>query len=940
MDAARWQHIESICFDALDRSPDTRNAFVAEQCGSDANLRREVTSLLSQIESDPSFLERPIVDLSNPDDRHLSDSTPATVPESIGGYRILRQLGRGGMGEVYSGLHQVEDVQQTVAIKVVRHGNDTDDVLHRFRLERRILAGLNHPNIARLLDAGATEDGRPYFVMEHVEGRPINVYCDETRASIDRRLELFLTICEAVQHAHQNLVVHRDLKPSNILVTESGVPKLLDFGIGKVLDDSDSFGPSVETRTNVRMLTPEYAAPEQVVGTPVTTATDVYALGVLLYEILTGRHPYVAGGESLREIERIVLNVEPRAPSESLTGAAVTTAGGGVQPSSAGASPLSATDLSQLRRRLSGDLDNIVLKALRKEPERRYPSAAALGDDIRKHLRGLPVSARPDTFGYRARKFVRRHAGGVAAVAAVAAALIVTTVVTLVQSGRVTREAARVALERDKALEVQGFLMEMFGAAGANVAVGDTVTARQLLDRQAALLEETYADRPDLKADMLMVLADGYDRLGLHSTGEPLAQEALTIRRDRLGARHVDTAASLNLLGWIIRQAGRAADAEPLLREAVDIRREAGELERVDLSRSLNDLGIILVDLGRHDEAEAMLDEALSIRVAAHGEAHRSVGITANNLAAIYSSQSKLPEAVEAQEVSIRALSATVGPDHQRTLTARGNLATFRYMMGDAEGAIRDYQSLLETYNRLYGPMAPAAATVMISLATVTSQRAGGADRDSILTEAEALVRNALHIRESEMGTSHPSVAEALDRLSGVLAARDNFEDALAASQRAVQIYREIYGPEHQATGGALSRVAAVLWRAGRVEEAVRIQREAAGVLESSVGSGNAQTAYAYGFLCDMLMFGSTVAEDALTVCHQADASLEGAPAAARGFVTQVRLRLAQLHLTGGRPDVADSILQVVRSTVADGDSPAPDQQLLERVTAELAAAR
>jgi tetratricopeptide (TPR) repeat protein len=190
------------------------------------------------------------------------------------------------------------------------------------------------------------------------------------------------------------------------------------------------------------------------------------------------------------------------------------------------------------------------------------------------------------------------------------------------------------------------------------------------------------------------------------------------------------------------------------------------------------------------------------------------------------------------------------------------------------------------------------------------------------------------------MGTSHPSVAEALDRLSGVLAARDNFEDALAASQRAVQIYREIYGPEHQATGGALSRVAAVLWRAGRVEEAVRIQREAAGVLESSVGSGNAQTAYAYGFLCDMLMFGSTVAEDALTVCHQADASLEGAPAAARGFVTQVRLRLAQLHLTGGRPDVADSILQVVRSTVADGDSPAPDQQLLERVTAELAAAR
>ena len=361
MDPARWERIESICSAALECDASRRRQFVANACSGDGVLRAQVESLLRQLERDPAFLEQPIGDL-----RPLVGAELRAVSASgtIGQYRLVRLLGRGGMGEVYLAVDEREGLQQHVALKIIRQGMDTEEVLRRFRLERRILANLSHPNIARLIDAAATADGRPYFVMEYIEGASLTDFCAERRLSVAERLRLFLQICGAVQHAHEHRIIHRDLKPRNILVGTDGVAKLLDFGIGKVLAPSEWLDASVKTATNVRLLTPHYAAPEQITGEPVTTATDVYTLGVMLYELLAGHHPHVMGDEPRFDVERAVVETMPPPPSARVA------------------------DI-ELQRQLAGELDAIMLLALRKEPSSRHPSAAALANDLRRHLDGL-----------------------------------------------------------------------------------------------------------------------------------------------------------------------------------------------------------------------------------------------------------------------------------------------------------------------------------------------------------------------------------------------------------------------------------------------------------------------------------------------------------------------------------------------------------------------
>jgi serine/threonine protein kinase len=356
-DAAEWDRIESICTAALERNPAERAAFLDSACGSDVELRREVESLLDQIDNDPGFLEKPIVQLAA-----VAPPAEPLETQAIGPYRLLRRLGRGGMGDVYLATRDIAGAQETVALKVLRRGVDNDQVLRRFRLERRILAKLDHPNIARLLDAEVAPDGRPYFVMEYVEGLPLTDHCRDYSLSIRERLVLFQTVCGAVHHAHELNVVHRDLKPRNILVTRDGTAKLLDFGVGKVLSGDRAFGSVVVTRADQRLLTPEYGAPEQVRGRPVTPATDVYSLGVMLFEIVTGQHPYLRGGMRLSDAVRAIIDVEPPRPSA-------------------------------LGSDVSTDLDDIVLVALRKQASHRYRSAQALSADIRRYLEGRAIRA-------------------------------------------------------------------------------------------------------------------------------------------------------------------------------------------------------------------------------------------------------------------------------------------------------------------------------------------------------------------------------------------------------------------------------------------------------------------------------------------------------------------------------------------------------------------
>ncbi len=735
-----WERLRELCLEALEQPEGERAAYLDRACADDAALRAEVESLIAQ--HDPEYLEEPWVDV-----RRLDEvDSPPELPSHVGAYRIERLLGRGGMGEVYLGVQVGDGFERPVAIKVVRSGMATADVLDRFRLERRILASLDHPNLATLIDGGATESGLPYFVMEYVDGRPITDYCDAEGLPVPARLRLFLAVCNAVHHAHQSLVVHRDIKPSNILVTADGLPKLLDFGIGKVLDPPGEQRPGSHTALTRRVLTPEYAAPEQVTGAPITTATDVHGLGVLLYELLTGVHPFTTDAGSDEQLRRALLEETPTPPSTVAARAPDAATRRGTAP-------------QRLRRRLRGDLDNIVLKALRKEPERRYASVEALRADVDRHLRGLPVAARPDSLAYRASKFATRNPWGVVAAALAAIALGVSIVLPW-------RQNVRLTAERDKALEVQGFLLEAFGTTAGD----ETIGARELLDLQAARVDSLYVDQPELRAQMLLVLADAYDRLGRYDDALRHARAALEGLRALHGGDHAELASGLNAVGWAMHRVGDGEGGAPVLAEAVEMRRRLGRDARRELARSLNDLGVVVSGLGHADSAVALHGEALSIRRTVLGDADRATGVSASNLAAAMYGAGDLEGAIREARLALDLLRRSVGEDHQRTIIVQNNLAVFMFAARDFEGAAAQYRDLLARQTSLQGPDHPITNQLRDGLARALVQLGR---YDEALVLADHVVAHARAAGDSEVDRELSGVRNKADALAGLGRLRD-----------------------------------------------------------------------------------------------------------------------------------------------------------------------
>ena len=752
MTPERWQQINEALDAVLERPVGERAAYLDAHHPDDPELREKVAELAAAYEEAHSFLEAPIAGYAAP---LVAEPEAASIAgKRVGPYRLLRRIARGGMGTVYLAARDDDQYQKKVAVKLIRRGMDTEDVLRRFLAERQILARLEHPYIARLIDGGATDDDRPYFVMEYVEGQPLDAYCNEHRLSIARRLGLFLHVCEAVRYAHQNLVIHRDLKPSNILVSEDATVKLLDFGIAKLLTDDDA--TAALTKTGMRLMTPEYAAPEQVRGEAVTTATDVYALGVLLYKLLTGRLPYRVRGMSQHEIERVILDTDPTRPSTAITIVRAEDSEGAPTPEAI--SRDRGTSVSALRRRLSGDLDNIVLKALKKEPEHRYASVEAFEEDVRRYLAGLPVRARKDTLWYRASKFTRRHWFGVAA--------SVVILVLIVSYALTTRaQAEQVASERDKAEQVAAFLADLFKRADP-FETADSMTVRQVLERGAARVEEELADQPAVQAQMMVVISEVYQNLGLYNDGLALAEKSLTLRRATFGEMHPDVAASLFRVADIICYLGDYETSDSLYRVSLAMRRTLLGEEHLDVAESLDGLGLMLYyKEGGRDESEAVLREALAMRRKLLGEDDPRVAQSMHNLAATrYGSGKKEDvEPLLRQALAIRRTAR--GNDHPDLASNMSFLAHVLLDSGRADEAEALLREALDINRLQLGPDHPMTARAMLGLARLLHEQ-------NRYAEAEALLREALPIERRRLGEDHEEVQTIRNALEELAHAR------------------------------------------------------------------------------------------------------------------------------------------------------------------------
>ncbi len=850
-----WQRLEAILDQVLEAAPEARAALLEEICGNDSELREEVEVLLAadaQAEAG-GFLGAPAPEYAATLIREVGD---ASIPpkedrlegKRIGPYQIVQQIGSGGMGAVFLAQRADGQFDQHVALKIVRRDLDTQELLQRFLQERQILARFEHPNIARLLDGGVTQNGVPYFAMEYVKGTQITHYADAKRFSIDERLRLFLDVCGAVHYAHRNLIVHRDLKPSNILVTEEGQIKLLDFGIAKPLGPEVTEESASLTRAGERVMTPAYAAPEQVRGDPVTTAADVYSLGVTLFELLTGHLPVNLGSKS-GSIDQAILEEEPVKPSWAVKQRKEARKEGAiaaVTPESVGRAR--NTQVEQLHRRLKGDLDNILLMALRKEPDRRYSSAEAFAEDIRRNLAGWPVTARKDTLGYRMHKFVLRNSIGVAAGSLILLSLLLGLGGTAWQARVASQEAGKLA-------EVKGFLVSLFEISDPDESKGKTITARELLDAGADRIEKELARQPELKSEMTDLLADVYQKLGAYERAETLSsqslamwrslygeehprvaeslsdiglalrhrgqydeaerrfREALEMRGKLLGEEHPDYATSLFQLGLLLEEKGQYQAAEPLLQKSLLLRRKLLGDEHIDVAASLSSLASFLNERGTHARAEELFRESLRIRRKLLGNEHSEVAKDLNNLAELLRDKDDLVGAEALVREALKIYRGRLGEDHPNVIITLQNLASLLHSKGNYEEAKQLYQEALASYSKLHGKEHPTAITVVYNLASLEMDKHNH-------EEAVALFRGALKTAEASLGDQHPIVAAIRNRIGiGLLELSRPFE-AQVYLEKAHSAYRVLYPEGDRRTIRVLAALGSSLLQQGKADKA------------------------------------------------------------------------------------------------------------------------
>jgi len=836
----QWERIKELFGAALELDPAQRTAFLREACGADENLSAEVESLLAA-HGQSDFLSK------GPWQEHLAS---AQTLRSIGPYQLIRKLGEGGMGQVWL-AEQTAPVRRQVALKLIRAGMFNDALLQRFQSERQSLAMMDHPAIAKVLEAGSTQDAQPYLVMEYVPGLPITEYCDKKKLTIRERLELFIKACEGIQHAHQKAIIHRDLKPANILVVEvdgKPVPRIIDFGLAKAAVPLLDEKTVLLTQAGSFLGTPGYMSPEQADSSvpDVDTRTDVYSLGVVLYVLLTGSLLFETKKKPVHEILRQLREEDPPRPSTRV---------GQDKDSSTSSAAERGTEPGQLVRMLNGDLDWIAMKALEKDRNRRYGTPSELAADIGRYLKNEPVIARPASAGYRLQKYVRRHRIAVA----LAAGLV------LLMAGFATLQAMqlrRITRERDRADRVTEFMSGMFKVSDPSEARGNSITAREVLDKASKDIDKGLSQDPELQAQMMAVMGNVYKNLGLYARAQTLLERSVATKERLFGASDPQTMRSVDDLAWILDRESRYAEAEKLQRETLDSRRRVLGPEHPDTLQSIMHLADTLGFESRFAEAEQLHRTALDLKRRVLGPEHPDTLMSMNNLSSILAAQGQYIE-VEALQRQVLAIRMRVlGPEHPETLRSRVYLGWVIASQQRYEEGAKWQQETLEIQRRILGPEHPDTLRSADNLAWTLRAEGRVAEAEKLLTEALAVQRRIL-------GPENRDTLGSMRDLATVLDSEGRYAEAERLQRETLAIEIRVFGHEKTGTGKALENLAWTLHKEGHLVEAERLQKEVLQVRHRILRAGHPDIALAAYALAGMEALEGR-RDEALNLLHDA----------------------------------------------------------------------